>query len=1171
MAKSHPKKTSSSVPAAAKQAEETPRRSTRNSSNKVDYWRLIDIGENEPKKSAKAPKTPKAPTTPSPFTPTTAATQTPLSSTPSPSPAPSPRPKAGELIQAENLEKFRQCFPNGYLQVDVSSTGFLCGIRALCRSMELQCDGPHPTWEELLAIARSQEMQEREDHHHMFDVPMETDNPRDKRPVARDLESDYSVDHLAVVLQMWKDTHDRDLALGVLDRVGGCRIYGDAHTTPATKLVWVYTTNEGVHTPDEEDLMNGGLEFLATDHYMALVERTSPASPDVTLPSRKRSATDVAESSAKRPCVDDEDSDFSEDEDLFALEDELCSGDEDSDDEYEGVPEVEDEGNVPDGAVPSGPSPASTARRNQGHWTPYIDAEGVLRIGRQPKNAHVQDIRSIPRDIFEKRLKEKIFGNLKATDKKITGTTDDHIRDARKSLFERLNATMRSVEGSDDFVKRVCDYTGEDLLFTPGPRSASMEAVNPVTRSEGRLTYHENPNNVVLIMSFLNTLKKEHPIIVMPLQSIWLNARSPREQDWALNAANNACILGTLFRLKHTRNGTTGKFREWSDWDDDRLEDMLNALRTGTLTPEQQEQLEEFDLKELFTTSSIDIGRVDRISGLDISDIVSNMRRIATKYGLTPEDFDELCFVDSPSGSRVFYPFWHGSMALARDIGWDWNSLLAFARERLRRLQKNCNKNAEEAGLGESEMDALRLVYWMVHWICRKIKAVKDSCDLPTIPDIASRLLDRWGLPIVPWKKHIWSASVCKVDHGIPMFFGLISRPGVPFDPVDDFNLDECTITIDSFATNMGMADWNSSYWGRMGELLRSIPVQHPLWQLDESLGMATWGSRTRNAASGGPPQSPIPAFTMPLLDIGLFISRSRHDISNEFRCEACPTTFTSIGEWVDHCRHNHGNSPTAPRPSTAGQCPQSQSAKDKNYWDSMKTAFRCDKCEYTSKTKDDLAKHKRRHANERKFPCDQCEMAFNTPGDLADHKIVHSTERKFPCDQCGMAFKRRRDLADHKLVHSDERNFPCDQCEAAFRKATDLQRHKLRHANERNFLCGQCEAAFNTPNELSRHKRVHSTEGGEFSCDKCPKTFKDVDALIRHKKTHLDRNFACDQCPKTYVDRRSLNRHKKKHEDARPKMMHCPECGRPYTTRDSLVRHIRLEHSDKKEDPKGD
>jgi hypothetical protein len=52
-----------------------------------------------------------------------------------------------------------------------------------------------------------------------------------------------------------------------------------------------------------------------------------------------------------------------------------------------------------------------------------------------------------------------------------------------------------------------------------------------------------------------------------------------------------------------------------------------------------------------------------------MTDIYDNMKKIAVKYSINLHEFDQLCFIDSSTSLRVFYPFWHRSRNLATEVG----------------------------------------------------------------------------------------------------------------------------------------------------------------------------------------------------------------------------------------------------------------------------------------------------------------------------------------------------------------------------------------------------------------------------------------------------------------------------------------------------------------------
>lgn len=112
---------------------------------------------------------------------------------------------------------------------------------------------------------------------------------------------------------------------------------------------------------------------------------------------------------------------------------------------------------------------------------------------------------------------------------------------------------------------------------------------------------------------------------------------------------------------------------------------------------------------------------------------------------------------------------------------WTWSVLLWWAKLKLIRMRNDCNRHGEAAGHGDSDMDADKFIHWCAHHFSRLIKGLKES-GIPNYA-IPFHMLDRWGLPLVPWTYHPCVASLCRRDdHGIAMKFGL--RGLGPFEVV---------------------------------------------------------------------------------------------------------------------------------------------------------------------------------------------------------------------------------------------------------------------------------------------------------------------------------------------------------------------------------------------------
>lgn len=113
--------------------------------------------------------------------------------------------------------------------------------------------------------------------------------------------------------------------------------------------------------------------------------------------------------------------------------------------------------------------------------------------------------------------------------------------------------------------------------------------------------------------------------------------------------------------------------------------------------------------------------------------------------------------------------------------------------------------------------------------------------------DVAMSIVDRWGLPMVPWIGNPLRAALCKLqDHGIAMLFG-VETSGEPFDPLRHIDLDRATITVDSLTTNRAMKNYMPLYWDSLRSAFTHVPLRHPFWRIDESMGAEIWrGERVR-------------------------------------------------------------------------------------------------------------------------------------------------------------------------------------------------------------------------------------------------------------------------------------------------------------------------------------
>ncbi|KAL7952886.1 hypothetical protein V8C34DRAFT_309664 [Trichoderma compactum] len=158
----------------------------------------------------------------------------------------------------------------------------------------------------------------------------------------------------------------------------------------------------------------------------------------------------------------------------------------------------------------------------------------------------------------------------------------------------------------------------------------------------------------------------------------------------------------------------------------------------------------------------------------DWKHVYINLLRIADHYGITESEFEYYLTVSSPEQDkvtdRIFYFYHILSKVQAEAIEWNWETVRRVVQCMLYTLRNECNKYAEEAGLGE-DMDQFKVIYWIAGHYCKRIQRLKVQYPEWTMEDIGFRaFLDRWGLLLVPWTSHPLKSSLCKKqDHGIYM------------------------------------------------------------------------------------------------------------------------------------------------------------------------------------------------------------------------------------------------------------------------------------------------------------------------------------------------------------------------------------------------------------------
>lgn len=109
-----------------------------------------------------------------------------------------------------------------------------------------------------------------------------------------------------------------------------------------------------------------------------------------------------------------------------------------------------------------------------------------------------------------------------------------------------------------------------------------------------------------------------------------------------------------------------------------------------------------------------------------------------------------------------------------------------------------------------------------------------------------------------------------------------------------------------------------------------------------------------------------------------------------------------------------------------------------------------------------------------------------------------------------------------------------CNFCPKSFKSHTNLERHLFTlHSAKKDWPCNSCNATCATADIMEAHLESHET-GKPFSCQNCGKDFT--------RKYHLDRHLQFTNCDKT----------KSKKESP------CHVCGKLFARTDNLREHLR-------------
>lgn len=293
---------------------------------------------------------------------------------------------------------------------------------------------------------------------------------------------------------------------------------------------------------------------------------------------------------------------------------------------------------------------------------------------------------------------------------------------------------------------------------------------------------------------------------------------------------------------------------------------------------------------------------------------------------------------------------------------------------------------------------------------------------------------------------------------------------------------------------------------------------------------------------------------------------------ARKYRCPICAQIFTSLKEKRAHLIQMHEYQQGVSVTKTAAKA--MKFTKIKKPTETI-TSASCSTLDTTTETASPVIECKKeRSETMRPFTSlNNYLLGYNwqtlksrptDPGTKDENKKLFeilSAGTNYVCKVCEEQFNSIRAYDMHMTTHPAE----CYTCGRTFKRWVNFSIHLKRHLNIREHRCIHCPKRFVLRQSMIEHMRIHSNEA-PLKCSLCMKRFKRFSNLIQHRNRHhlklrpQAKDFICS-CGEVFHSQAKIAWHRETH-DVKPKC--CPYCRERFMHKNSLVRHIRLSHTER-------
>ncbi|XP_063807134.1 oocyte zinc finger protein XlCOF7.1-like isoform X3 [Pseudophryne corroboree] len=168
--------------------------------------------------------------------------------------------------------------------------------------------------------------------------------------------------------------------------------------------------------------------------------------------------------------------------------------------------------------------------------------------------------------------------------------------------------------------------------------------------------------------------------------------------------------------------------------------------------------------------------------------------------------------------------------------------------------------------------------------------------------------------------------------------------------------------------------------------------------------------------------------------------------------------------------------------------------------------------------------------------------------------------QKAHPGCMCGICPSCRQRQTIHQRMQQLKKPFSCSECDRTFAVKSSLIRHHSTHTREKPYCQSECAASISQMAHATNHERGHMKK---HVCSRCGKQFTDRLVLLRHLQTHTDsKPYVCSACGKTFKCKAYLTIHVRVHTGEKP--YSCSECSKCFSQKNTLIKHRRTHSGEK-------